>query len=137
MFKVEKPKYNKIICDKSCPECGKALVARYSPRNCQMFWGCSDYPKCKGTLSVKYSDKCPKCGENLKQDLFSGDTLTVVTAVCTRKGCGFTQEVERQRFSSYSSHSKGSWNNGWDDAQWHEYADYCGVDESVCWGGDG
>lgn len=36
-----------------CPQCGKAMVlrtARTGKNAGQQFWGCSDYPKCKGTV---------------------------------------------------------------------------------------
>ncbi|HEX6257803.1 MAG TPA: type I DNA topoisomerase [Euzebyales bacterium] len=45
-----------------CPECGKAMIrreGRYGP-----FYGCQDYPKCKGIVNVEMhiGFDCPKCG---------------------------------------------------------------------------
>ena len=46
-----------------CPECGKAMIrrdGRYGP-----FYGCQDYPKCKGIVNVEQhiGFDCPKCSE--------------------------------------------------------------------------
>jgi restriction system protein len=38
-----------------CPTCGKAMVlrtAKTGPNTGNAFWGCSDYPRCKGTAEV-------------------------------------------------------------------------------------
>ncbi len=40
----------------SCPRCSKAMVrrvARQGARSGQAFWGCSDYPGCRGTLAIE------------------------------------------------------------------------------------
>ncbi len=34
----------------ACPECGKPMRKRHSERG--DFWGCSQYPKCKGTVNI-------------------------------------------------------------------------------------
>lgn len=39
----------------ACPRCGKAMVrrmARQGARAGQAFWGCSDYPGCRGTVAI-------------------------------------------------------------------------------------
>ncbi len=46
-----------------CPECGKAMIrreGRFGP-----FYGCQDYPSCKGIVNVerRIAFGCPKCGE--------------------------------------------------------------------------
>jgi DNA topoisomerase I len=46
-----------------CPECGKAMIrreGRFGP-----FYGCQDYPSCKGIRNVekRIGFGCPKCGE--------------------------------------------------------------------------
>jgi DNA topoisomerase I len=46
-----------------CPECGKATIrrqGRFGP-----FYGCQDYPSCKGIVNVerRISFGCPKCGQ--------------------------------------------------------------------------
>lgn len=38
-----------------CPRCGKTMirrVARQGARSGQAFWGCSDYPGCRGTVAI-------------------------------------------------------------------------------------
>jgi restriction system protein len=38
-----------------CPRCGQPMVrriARHGPNSGQAFWGCSDYPACRGTLPI-------------------------------------------------------------------------------------
>lgn len=35
-----------------CPRCGEAMVLRTSRKDGSQFWGCSAYPKCKGTKQV-------------------------------------------------------------------------------------
>ncbi len=49
--------------DVHCPECGKPMIrreGRFGP-----FYGCQDYPKCKGIVNVekRIGIECPKCGE--------------------------------------------------------------------------
>jgi ssDNA-binding Zn-finger/Zn-ribbon topoisomerase 1 len=46
-----------------CPDCGSKMISRLNKSNNQRFWGCSQYPKCKGTRDTdgrsrteKYSD---------------------------------------------------------------------------------
>lgn len=39
----------------SCPRCNQPMarrVARQGARSGQAFWGCSDYPRCRGTLAI-------------------------------------------------------------------------------------
>ena len=33
----------------ACPLCGSKMVSRQTRSTGQRFWGCSQYPKCKGT----------------------------------------------------------------------------------------
>jgi restriction system protein len=37
----------------TCPSCGVKMVARESARG--RFWGCSNYPKCRGKLPMRKS----------------------------------------------------------------------------------
>lgn len=40
----------------ACPECGDAMVQRSAKRGANagnMFWGCTSYPRCKGTRAVQ------------------------------------------------------------------------------------
>ncbi len=35
-----------------CPECGGKMVSRKRKSDGQRFWGCADYPRCKGTRNT-------------------------------------------------------------------------------------
>jgi ssDNA-binding Zn-finger/Zn-ribbon topoisomerase 1 len=35
-----------------CPSCGGKMVSRANRQSGQRFWGCADYPRCKGTLNT-------------------------------------------------------------------------------------
>jgi hypothetical protein len=45
-------KANAAPAQQDCPVCGKAMVSRTAqrgPNAGEKFWGCSDFPKCRGT----------------------------------------------------------------------------------------
>jgi DNA topoisomerase I, bacterial len=53
------------ICD--CPNCGSKIAEKKSKRG-KIFYGCSNYPKCKTAYWDKPTgDKCPECGEMLTE----------------------------------------------------------------------
>ena len=77
-----------------CPECEKPMVRRVAKKGDKKgnaFWGCVDFPKCKGTLKIKDSEMleksviktdskdvesplCPKCNEPMvKRSAKKGD----------------------------------------------------------------
>jgi len=76
-----------------CPECTKPMVQRVAKKGDKKgntFWGCSDFPKCKGTLKIKESTVsskatvakisetplCPKCAEPMvKRSSKKGDSI--------------------------------------------------------------
>lgn len=35
-----------------CPECGARMVLRTRRSDGERFWGCSNYPECKGTRQI-------------------------------------------------------------------------------------
>ena len=47
-----------------CPRCGSKMVLRIlkrGPNPGSRFWGCTNYPKCKGTLDIKeFNEECAK-----------------------------------------------------------------------------
>jgi len=52
------------IMEKPCPECGKPLIKRYSPKTRQYFIGCSGYPACRHIEnSAEDLGACPQCGK--------------------------------------------------------------------------
>ena len=46
------------LTDKKCPKCGKPMVIRTSARG--KFYGCSTYPKCRGTEPMELGIGCPQ-----------------------------------------------------------------------------
>jgi ssDNA-binding Zn-finger/Zn-ribbon topoisomerase 1 len=38
----------------ACPQCGKRMTPRYNGQTGEPFFGCSDYPRCRGTRDVQY-----------------------------------------------------------------------------------
>lgn len=46
--------------DKECPKCGSFMYIRSSARG--KFYGCSKYPKCRGTAPMELGIKCPREG---------------------------------------------------------------------------
>ncbi len=47
----------------ACPECGAPMTLREGKFG--RFWGCSNYPKCKGTRPLSTGVPCPLCGRDL------------------------------------------------------------------------
>lgn len=35
-----------------CPECGGRMLPRKNKATGQIFWGCADFPKCRGTRNT-------------------------------------------------------------------------------------
>jgi len=46
------------ITDKKCPKCGEPMVIRTSAQG--KFYGCSTYPKCRGTAPMELGIACPQ-----------------------------------------------------------------------------
>jgi DNA topoisomerase-1 len=45
-----------------CPKCGDGDLAERRARRGNVFWGCTNYPKCDFTSNLKpVATKCPKC----------------------------------------------------------------------------
>ena len=42
-----------ITYDPTCPECGGAMVVRHNKETDEPFYGCSFFPECRGTRSIK------------------------------------------------------------------------------------
>jgi DNA topoisomerase-1 len=46
-----------------CPKCGVGDLAERKARRGNIFWGCTNYPKCDFTSNLKpVAKKCPQCG---------------------------------------------------------------------------
>jgi ssDNA-binding Zn-finger/Zn-ribbon topoisomerase 1 len=58
----------------NCPECGGKMVLRL-PRNDQNwspFWGCKDYPNCRGSVNIDPQTGEPDEGYNDAEDFMFG-----------------------------------------------------------------
>lgn len=85
--------------DVSCPKCDSPMVARLGKNG--WFWGCSTYPKCKGSLNVEEVDYCPKCGNKLTKTFNIDHKITKVTC----SSCDFTQKPrEKRQYSNWHYH---------------------------------
>jgi len=43
-----------------CPECGGEMVSRLNREKNQRFWGCKDFPKCRGTRDTDGRSKAER-----------------------------------------------------------------------------
>jgi DNA topoisomerase-1 len=51
-----------LIEGMKCPKCGEGDVAERRARRGNVFWGCTNYPKCDFTSNLKpVAKKCPQC----------------------------------------------------------------------------
>ncbi len=68
-------KQNIIEGIESAPKCGTGDIAERKAKRGNMFWGCTNYPKCDFTSNYKpVAQKCPECGSPylLEKTLKSG-----------------------------------------------------------------
>jgi DNA topoisomerase-1 len=74
-----------------CPECKDGeLVEKKARRRGNIFYGCSNYPKCKFTSAHKpVAEKCPECGHEylVEKRLKSGTVIA-----CPNKAVGPEEE---------------------------------------------
>ena len=79
-----------------CPEegCGGELVPRRYRR--RVFYGCSNYPKCRFTTSKKPSPRpCPECGHPFLVEKKAKGKKALLT--CPKKGCKHSEPLEAAR----------------------------------------
>jgi len=80
------------IQEKQCPQCGKPLVKRYSPKTRQYFIGCSGFPACKHIeKSEEELGACPQCGKPLTKR-FSRKTRRYFVGCTGYPECKFIQK---------------------------------------------
>ena len=80
------------IQEKLCPQCGKPLVKRYSPKTRQYFIGCSGFPACKHIeKSEEELGACPQCGKPLTKR-FSRKTRRHFVGCSGYPECKFIQK---------------------------------------------
>lgn len=81
-----KPYYEKIGV--ACPKCGKDIVLKKTQKG-RKYYGCIGNPECDFMVWQRPSnEKCPVCGSIL---LEKGNKL-----VCSKEGCGFVKEKEKE-----------------------------------------
>lgn len=52
-----KPEPKTTIQDVECPECGSKMIARANRVTGEKFWGCKNYPDCRGTRDSEGKSK--------------------------------------------------------------------------------
>jgi DNA topoisomerase-1 len=75
-----------------CPICGKEMVLRDSKNG--RFYGCIDYPKCKGTRPISTNVKCPKCGEGELVERYSSRTKKKFWSCSNYPKCDYLTNYE-------------------------------------------
>ena len=80
------------VLDKTCPQCGQALVKRFSPKTRRYFIGCSGFPRCK-YIEPEHTDygNCPQCGKPLANK-FSPKTRRYFIGCSGYPDCKFIQK---------------------------------------------
>jgi DNA topoisomerase-1 len=74
-----------------CPKCGTGDIAERKAKRGNLFWGCTNYPKCDFTSNYKpVAEKCPECNNPylLEKTLKSGIYLE-----CPNKKKGAEEEA--------------------------------------------
>jgi len=78
----------------SCPECEAGMVLRTRRYDGQQFWGCSSFPKCKGTRDYEKPGSTPVAAEEPKKDLAWSDKQKAIFAfVADSKRHGVVEAV--------------------------------------------
>jgi len=78
-----------------CPKCGEGDIVEKKARRGNIFYGCSNYPKCDFTANHKPVDqKCPECGSPyvMEKVLKSG-----VYLVCPNRKAGADEDAPKRR----------------------------------------
>jgi hypothetical protein len=74
-----------------CPKCGAGMILRTNRVTENQFWGCSNYPKCKGSKDVQPVK--PKATETVKDFTWANDQNDVFTFTETGEGHGVVEAV--------------------------------------------
>lgn len=89
---VLKPSRGDLIEDSECPICGSLMVkidGQFGP-----YYGCSEYPICKGKRKAPYGKKCPKCGDELYATLYHGEG-TLFCMGYHKHGCDYSESLPK------------------------------------------
>lgn len=55
-----------------CPECGSPMTSRKNNKTGQRFWGCNNYPVCKGTRDTDGMSKSERDAEKIDEEDYGG-----------------------------------------------------------------
>jgi DNA topoisomerase-1 len=94
-----------LIEGMKCPKCGTGDLAERKARRGNVFWGCTNYPKCDFTSNNKpVAKKCPECGSPylVEKTLRSGIYLE----------CPNKKKAPRKRRRRRSACEEGGWREG-------------------------
>ena len=86
-----------LIEGMKCPKCGLGDLAERKARRGNIFWGCTNYPKCDFTSNNKpVAKKCPECKSPylVEKTLRSGIYLE-----CPNKKKGVEEEAAPKKFA--------------------------------------
>ena len=89
-----------------CPKCGEGDLAERKARRGNIFWGCTNYPKCDFTSNYKpVAKKCPECGSPylIEKTLKSGIFLE-----CPNKKKAAEDETASKKFAKKVVAKKGA-----------------------------
>jgi DNA topoisomerase-1 len=78
-----------------CPDCKEGDIVEKKARRGNIFYGCSEYPKCEFTSNYKPIDeKCPECGHPflVEKNLKSGAVIA-----CPNRAAGDEEEAPKRR----------------------------------------
>ena len=95
-----------LIEGMKCPKCGTGDLAERKARRGNVFWGCTNYPKCDFTSNYKpVPQPCPECGSPylIEKTLRSGIFLE-----CPNKKKPAEEEAAPKKAAKKSAAKKGA-----------------------------
>jgi DNA topoisomerase-1 len=95
-----------LIEGMKCPKCGVGDLAERKARRGNLFWGCTNYPKCDFTSNHKpVAQKCPECGSPylVEKTLRSGIFLE-----CPNKKKGAEETAPKKRAKKGAAAAEGA-----------------------------
>lgn len=75
-----------------CPNCQSAMIkldGQFGP-----YYGCSEYPRCKGKKKAPYGKKCPKCENDLYATLFKDQSVLFCMGYHLT-GCNYSEPLPK------------------------------------------
>lgn len=87
-----------------CPNCGSPMYIRESRYG--KFYGCSNYPKCKGILPIKSDIVCPECGKGTLIERYSAKTKKRFWGCSNYPECNYLTNNEPVKHTCPECHSE-------------------------------